>query len=69
MTEKKDDALSFVDTLLALEHPAEDRLWMFTQGKIETGKETQLIERHIDMCSHCMELANMFGWPESNTKH
>lgn len=69
MAEKIDDPLGFIDNLLATPHPSEDRLWMFTQGKIDKGIEAGLIERHISMCPHCMELANMCGWPKSNTKH
>lgn len=69
MAKEVDDALEFIDNLLATPCPPEDRLSLFIEGKISTGVEPELIERHISMCPHCLELAHMFGWPKSNTKH
>jgi hypothetical protein len=69
MTDESNDPLKFIDTLLSTPHPSEERLWMFSEGKITKGTEPELIRQHLTMCSSCKELAHLFGWPTSNTKH
>ena len=73
MIDGKDDPLTFVDDWIndkvADLHPPEIMLSDFVSGKIESEIRVGLINTHLELCSHCKELANMFGWPESNTKH
>jgi hypothetical protein len=72
MTQKPSTALDFIDALAALSHPSEELLDDFVTGKIDTDERYRAISEHIAKCSHCRELANMFGpfgLPESNTKH